>query len=65
MFYIFLTAFKAFVLVHLGAHSSPKVKKKKRILTTVKILTHFELYQRLLHGFHIEYHFNKFLDRHR
>lgn len=64
MFYMFLTAFKAFVLVHLGAHSSPKVKKI-RILTTVKILTHFELYQRLLHGFHIEYHFNKFLDRHR
>lgn len=29
MFYMFLTAFKAFVLVHLGAHSSPKVKKNK------------------------------------
>ena len=63
MFYMFLTAFKAFVLVHLGAHSSPN--GKKRVPTTVKIPTHFKLNQRLLHGFNIEYHFNQFLDRHR
>ena len=65
MFYMFLTAFKAFVLVHLGAHNSPNGKIKKKIPTTVTILTHFKLNQRLLHGFNIEYHFNQFLDRHR